>query len=133
MQAMLDEAGLARTLQEIGIEAELKGPGMFHAVRSTDEGAIGFTLALEQDWLLLSVAPFLATQGENSFELARWLLRQNRDMYQAKFAYDAQGDVVLALEVPTEALGAEEIRIAIEALVRYAVEHRATLRAASRS
>jgi hypothetical protein len=87
---------------------------------------------LTDHWLIASVVPFLATRGDNSFELVRWLLRQNRDLYQARFATDEDGDVVLSVELPTESLDASEIRSTFQNLIRYAIEHRATLRKAAR-
>ena len=64
-------------------------------------------------------------------ELARWLLRMNRDMYQCKFAYDEDGDVVLTVELPTESLDFGEIASALESLLEHAVQHRSTLREAA--
>ena len=81
--------------------------------------------------VIASIVPFLTTRGDNSFELARWLLRMNRDMYQCKFAYDEDGDVVLTVELPTESLDSSEVETALTSLVRHAAEHRATLRAAA--
>ncbi len=89
-------------------------------------------LRLSDNWLIASVVPFLATGGNNSFELSRWLLRMNRDMLQTKFAYDDDGDVVLTVELPTESLDFSEFKGALEGLVSAAVEHRATLHAAAK-
>ena len=67
----------------------------------TPEGELSVYVRLTDHWLIASIVPFLATRGNNSFELSRWLLRQNRDMNQVKFAYDEDGDVVLTVELPT--------------------------------
>ena len=91
----------------------------------------GIFVRLQKNWLIASVVPFLATRGKNSFELSRWLLRVNRDMYQAKFAFDEDGDVVLTLELPTESIDPSEIRGALTTLLEQAVAHRRTLRLAS--
>jgi len=88
-------------------------------------------LRLSDNWLIASVVPFLSTRGKISLELSRWLLRQNRDMYQAKFAYDEDGDVVLSAELPTESIDETEVQDALEALVRYTIAHRSTLRVAA--
>lgn len=103
----------------------------YQSVHSTEEGELKVFVRLGKDWLVASVVPFLATRGNNSFELTRWLLRQNRELFQAKFATDHDGDVVLALELPTESLDAGEIRIGLQGLVREAVRHRRILRDAS--
>lgn len=128
---MLDEATLARHLGAMGWQAQPHGERTLRCLHATDEGEVAVFVRVSENWLVASVVPFLATRGQNSFELSRWLLRMNRDMYQAKFAYDEDGDVVLTVELPTESLDFDEIRSTLEGLVRYAVTHRSTLRAAS--
>ncbi|MGE0789132.1 MAG: YbjN domain-containing protein [Sandaracinaceae bacterium] len=127
----MDEATLTRSLRDLGWEAEPHGEATLRAAHKTDEGEIVAYVRLTENWLIASVVPFLTTRGDNSFELARWLLRMNRDMYQCKFAYDEDGDVVLTVELPTESLDFEEVESALKALIRHAVEHRATLRKAA--
>jgi hypothetical protein len=128
---MLDEATLARHLEALGWDAQPHGERTFRAQQQSSEGGIVVFVRLTDNWLIASVVPFLATRGDNSFELSRWLLRQNRDMPQTKFAYDEDGDVVLTVELPTESLDLPEIRAALEGLVEHTVAHRATLRAAA--
>lgn len=128
---MLDVDALARQLREIGWEPALHDDKTFRVVRPSPEGELPIFVRLTDNWLIASVVPFLPTRGANSFELSRWLLRQNRDMYQTKFAYDEDGDVILTVELPTESLDPGEIRTALGALVDHAVEHRKTLREAS--
>ncbi len=130
---MLGEAELAEHLRALGWNAEPHGDRTFRSLHSTAEGDVVVYVRLSDNWLIASVVPFLATSGNNSFELGRWLLRQNRDMFQAKFAYDEDGDVVLTVELPTESLDFAEIRAALEGLVNQAVGHRATLRAAAQA
>ena len=107
------------------------GNQTFRSAHDTPEGELVVYVRLTDNWLIASVVPFLTTRGDNSFELARWLLRMNRDMYQVKFAYDEDGDVVLTVELPTESLDFGEIEKALKGLLRHAVEHRATLREAA--
>jgi hypothetical protein len=130
---VVGEAELAEHLSALGWNAEPHGDRTFRARHETAEGEVVVYVRLTDNWLIASVVPFLATQGNNSFELGRWLLRQNRDMFQAKFAYDEDGDVVLTVELPTESLDFGEIRAALEGLVDQAVAHRATLRAAAQA
>ena len=52
-------------------------------------------------------------------------------MYQCKFAYDEDGDVVLTVELPTENLDFGEVEAALKDLLLHAVNHRATLRQAA--
>jgi len=128
---MLDEATLAKHLETLGWDATKHGKNTFRCRHRTDEGELTVYVRLHEHWLIASVVPFLATQGANSFELSRWLLRMNRDMFQTKFAYDEDGDVVLTVEVPTESLDFSEVQSALEGLLSDAVRHRATLRQAA--
>ena len=128
---MLDEAGLRDALKKLGWEAQRHGKSTLRSVHETDEGTMTVYLRLDENWLVASVVPFLATRGDNSFELARWLLRMNRDMFQTKFAYDEDGDVVLTVELPTESLDYGEIENALSNLIDDAVRHRETLRIAA--
>jgi hypothetical protein len=128
---VLDRATLLTHLEALGWKARPHDEGTYKSSHTTDEGELNIFVRLQKNWLIASVVPFLPTKGQNSFELARWLLRVNRDMYQAKFAYDDDGDVVLTLELPTESLDASEIRGALTTLLEQAVAHRKTLRLAS--
>lgn len=129
--SMLDERGLKDALEKVGWDAKPHGKRTLRSVHKTREGEMTVYLRLDEHWLVASVVPFLATNGDNSFELSRWLLRMNRDMFQSKFAYDEDGDVVLTVELPTESLDYKEIEDALEGLIEAAIEHRATLRAAA--
>ena len=122
---------MSRTLSKLGWNPQPHGGGTFRSTHDTDEGELVAYVRLTDNWLIASIVPFLTTRGDNSFELARWLLRMNRDMYQCKFAYDEDGDVVLTVELPTESLDFGEVEKALGALVRHAVEHRSTLRRAA--
>ncbi len=129
---------MSLTIDQLG--AQLTALGWTHARHDartyrcdhpSSEGDLHVFVRLSDHWLVASVVPFLATRGDNSFELVRWLLRQNRDLYQARFATDEDGDVVLSVELPTESLDPDEIRSTFENLLRSAIEHRATLRRAA--
>ncbi|MCS6797097.1 MAG: YbjN domain-containing protein [Myxococcota bacterium] len=130
MRPMLDGETLVRWLDAMGWSVSPRGRRTFRCVRSTEEGALDVYLRWTDNWLVASIVPFLTTGGSPSFELSRWLLRQNRDMRQIKFAYDEDGDVVLSVELPTESLDPGELHTALEQLEREAVRQRATLRGA---
>lgn len=123
--------GLGEQLDALGWPRRLHDASTYRCEHESAEGDLHVFVRLTDHWLVASVVPFLGTRGDNSFELVRWLLRQNRDLYQARFATDEDGDVVLALELPTESLDPGEIKSSLENLVRYAIEHRATLRRAA--
>lgn len=128
---MLDQATLASHLDTLGWQAKPHGERTYCAEHESPEGEVVIYIRLTDNWLIASVVPFLATRGDNSFELSRWLLRQNRDMHQTKFAYDEDGDVVLTVELPTESLDYDEIAAALTGLLEHAVTHRKTLRIAA--
>jgi hypothetical protein len=128
---MLDREALAVQLNALGWKAIRHDDRTVRCRHATPEGEIVVFVRLQENWLIASVVPFLATKGETSFELARWLLRMNRDMYQTKFAYDEDGDVVLTVELPTESIDPGEIRTALGDLLTHAIAHRKTLREAS--
>ena len=127
----MDDATLSRTLSKLGWDPSPHGNSTFRSTHETEEGELVVYVRLTDNWLIASIVPFLTTRGDNSFELARWLLRMNRDMYQCKFAYDEDGDVVLTVELPTESLDFGEIEKALKSLVTHATEHRGTLRKAA--
>ncbi len=127
----MDDATVSRILRDLGWKAKKHGDNTYRSVHATPEGELVAYVRLTENWLIGSIVPFLTTRGDNSFELARWLLRMNRDMYQCKFAYDEDGDVVLTVELPTESLDTGEVESALKALLSHAVEHRATLRQAA--
>jgi hypothetical protein len=118
-------------LDEIGWEASRRDEQTLQCSHKTGEGRFRIFIRLMDNWMVASVVPFLETKGDNTFELARWLLRQNRDMNQCKFAYDEDGDVVMTVELPTESLDASEAQGALVTLLDCAVKHRRTLRLAS--
>jgi hypothetical protein len=118
-------------LEEMGWTATKRDERTFQCSHKTSEGKFRIFVRVMDNWLVASVIPFLETKGDNSFELSRWLLRQNRDMNQAKFAYDEEGDVIMTVELPTETLDAGEVQGALAALLDSAVKHRRTLRLAS--
>jgi hypothetical protein len=122
---------LKHWLDEIGWAATMRDASTFACSHKTSEGKFKIFIRLMENWVVASVVPFLATKGDNSLELARWLLRQNRDLYQAKFAYDEDGDVVMTVELPTESLDPGEAQGALVGLLDAAVKHRRTLRLAS--
>ena len=127
----MDDRELSEHLERLGWHAEPHGDRTLRTSHGTSEGEVMVYVRLSDNWLIASVVPFLATGQTHSFELSRWLLRQNRDMFQTKFAYDEDGDVVLTVEMPTESLDHGEVKAALEGLIGHAVAHRKTLRRAA--
>ncbi|MBO6934094.1 MAG: YbjN domain-containing protein [Deltaproteobacteria bacterium] len=127
----MDADTLRAHLEALEWPAVPHGKDTFKSEHDTDEGKMTVYVRLHENWLVASVVPFLSTGGDNSFELARWLLRMNRDMFMTKFAYDEDGDVVLTVELPTENLDPSEVSAALSGLLGHAIGHRRTLRLAA--
>ena len=125
------DAELLRSLRALGWEPAPHGDRTYHMIEEDGGEKLDIYVRLHENWVIASVVPFLSTRGRNSFELCRWLLRQTRDMHQAKFAIDDDGDISLSVEVPTESLDPSELRAALHDLVTEAIRHRQTLRGAS--
>ncbi len=122
---------LGAWLDDLGWSYEPIGTCALRSVRATEEGDLPIEVRWSEHWLTATVAPFLLTHGEPSFELSRWLLRMNRDMRLVRFAYDPVGNVLLTVDLPLESLDFGELRAALSSLLGHAVEHRRTLRQAS--
>lgn len=128
---MLTEDKLSTWLVDMGWATTRHDARTLVCKHETGEGKVAIYVRLLDNWLVASVVPFLGTKNDVSFELARWLLRQNRDMNQSKFALDEDGDVVLTAELPTESIDPSEAQGALAELLDQAVRHRRTLRLAS--
>jgi hypothetical protein len=131
MASMLQESTLLEYASRLGWKPEARGEKTWRAKIASDEGEVSIYLRLSEHWLIASVVPFLLTGGSRPLELSRWLLRMNRDMFQTKFGYDEDGDIVLSVELPTESVDFEEVRLAFSSLIHDTVRHRATLRASA--
>jgi hypothetical protein len=78
---------------------------------------------LGEDWIYFTVQPFLAApRPEFRARLHEVLLRYNRAMNLAKFGVDADGDIVLTVELPCKDLAYEAFCDAMGALTYYADE-----------
>ena len=126
---MLTLQAIEEKLRARGWDPEpAEAEGTLHATHPTAEGSFPFYFRLSEDWLILSIVPFMRVDGRPSLELSRWLLRVNRDRHMAKFAYDEDGDIVLTAELPTASLSDEEIGLALDELLTMAREQKKMLR-----
>lgn len=126
---MLTLQAIEEKLRARGWDPEpAEAEGTLHATHPTAEGSFPFYFRLSEDWLILSIVPFMRVDGRPSLELSRWLLRVNRDRHMAKFAYDEDGDIVLTAELPTASLSDEEIGLALNELLTTAREQKKMLR-----
>src|SRR5690606_2649848 len=114
---MLSEAELREHLEALEWQVAPAGENTLRSDRVTPQGTFPVYIRLQDGWLVASIVPFLESQGAPAFELSRWLLRVNRDLHLAKFAYDEDGDVVLTVELPAESVSRAEVETALAELV----------------
>jgi len=83
-----------------------------------------FFVRLTENWLYLTIIPFLSVPENAALELAlfRRLLVLNREITLAKLAIDKR-DVVLTVELATEALTWSQLKDGLDALSFYATKH----------
>jgi Putative bacterial sensory transduction regulator len=122
---------LASALTALQWKWKRRDASTLESLHSTPEGPLRVFVREDAHWIIASVVPFLRTRGQHSLELSRWLLRMNRDMRWAKFAYDEDGDVVLEAELMREATDEAELSRMLANLVDTAIVHRRTLRIAA--
>jgi hypothetical protein len=87
-----------------------------------DVSSFRIFVKVTEHWVYFTIAPFVvAPKDEECAQRLNWhLLRLNRDINMAKFCLDADGDIVLTVELPTESLDYSEFSDALGALSHYA-------------
>lgn len=82
-------------------------------------------VTLAPHWVYFAVSPFVGAPTNPACErkLHRHLLRLSQEINLAKFSIDAEGNVVLLVELPRENLSFSEFSDALNALSYYAEEH----------
>ncbi|MCU0693871.1 MAG: YbjN domain-containing protein [Polyangiaceae bacterium] len=118
---LMDMNTVTSWLQSFGWRHEALNDNTLCIFRAQSDSR-SFFLRNTTNWLLLTVVNVLPAGAHRPADLSRRLLAVNRDIHLAKFAYDEDGDVILAAELPTESLDASELRDAVERISRY-VEH----------
>lgn len=90
---------------------------------ATDVFSIYVTVA--PNWVYFSISPYVTapSDAECEHKLYHHLLRLCQELNMAKFSVDAEGNVVLAVELPRENLDYAEFADALDALSYYADEH----------
>jgi hypothetical protein len=94
----------------------------FRTVFRGDISSFVIHVRIAGDWVYFSIAPFVVTPQNTECErkLYRHLLKLNHEMNMAKFTVDADGDVILTVELPSENLDYSEFSDALGALAYYA-------------
>lgn len=113
-------------LQTFGWEYLTLDDTTLRIFRSPDDD-VEFFLRNTSNWILLKIVPAIHPTAQRPSDLARRLLAVNRDIRLAKFAFEEDGDVALAAELPTESLDPPELRDAIERMRRYVDHYRTYL------
>jgi hypothetical protein len=80
---------------------------------------------LTEDWLYFAINPFVnaAKDARCAARLHHYLLRLNHAINMAKFSVDADGDIVLTVELPTENIAYSEFADGLNAISYYADGH----------
>ena len=119
---------LHETLKQAGLDVRREGASGWRASIDTWGDEIPLSIRLSENWLELSLDPFLELPaGPLPDALRAELLRLNRDLHLMKFGISATGTVVLCAEMLTDYLGLEEVRSVLAALAGCIEEHRARL------
>jgi len=83
------------------------------------------TVQLTDNWMFFVINPFVVAPEEpdRRLRLYHHLLRLNYEANMAKFGIDADGDVFLTIELPTERFDYNHFAEALSALSHYADTH----------
>jgi hypothetical protein len=118
---VIELATIQAWLREIGWSSSVEDPSTLR-IECPEFANLPFFARCTQHWLQLAIVPVLAPGAPRPADLSRRLLAVNRDMRLARFAYQQDGEVVLAAELPTESLDGSELRDAVQRMAKY-VEH----------
>jgi hypothetical protein len=96
--------------------------------RSEGKDPFRFFLRMTQNWLVLTIVPFVVAPADDADSLAlfRRMLELNREITLAKLALDKR-DVILTVELPLENLQPSQLKDGLDALVYYANLHHTEL------
>jgi hypothetical protein len=96
--------------------------------RSEGKDPFRFFLRMTQNWLVLTIVPYVVAPDNDADSLAlfRRMLELNREITLAKLAIDKR-DVILTVELPLENLQVSQLKDGLDALVYYANLHHTEL------
>ena len=83
------------------------------------------TVQLTDNWVFFMINPYVVAPEDSGRRLRLYhhLLRLNYEANMAKFGIDAEGDVFLAIELPTQHFDYSHFADALSALAHYADDH----------
>jgi hypothetical protein len=113
---------LAGYFEQYGWTYQQIGDAHFRTVFRGDVSSFVIQIRIAGDWVYFSIAPFVVTPHDAECErkLYGHLLKLNHEINMAKFTVDADGDVILTVELPSENLDYSEFSDALGALAYYA-------------
>jgi hypothetical protein len=96
--------------------------------RSDGQDRFPLFVRVTQDWLCLTIVPFVVAPADHSaaLPLYRRMLELNHELTLAKLGIDGR-DVILTVELPLEHLVPSQLRDGLDAVVYYATLHHAEL------
>ena len=119
---MSDLSTLQRWIGELGFDVATEPSGALRLLpRGADASRRQPPLFVQwsQNWILLAVLPVWRRDEPVPDDVHLQLLLANREMRLAKFALDAEDDVVLCAELPTESLQYDEFADAVTRIRGY--------------
>ena len=108
--------------ERYGWGADQVEEGLWRTGFRGDVNTFQILVRVVEDWIFFLIIPFIVapTNIICQWRLNRYLLRVNQMMNMAKFYLDSDGDVGLAVELPTENFDYSEFADALNALSYYA-------------
>lgn len=121
---MIDAAILEQWFRELGYEVATEGKDVYRIAPPDKRDLPPFYVQRSDNWLMMSILPILPASTKRPQDIYFRLLTVNRDLRIAKFALDADDQIVLCAELPTESLDYSEFADAAHRMVKYVAHYR---------
>ena len=108
--------------QAYGWQFERSAEGVYRTGFVGDTGHYEIWVRVTDQWVYFVINPYVnrSEDHEHGEEVLSLLLQANHEVNLAKFALDEEGDVLLAVELPSESFGYSHFADALTALSHYA-------------
>lgn len=118
---MIESNVIDRYFERYGGQAERLNSETWRTTLRGEIALYPLYLHLTPRFVYLHIAPFLLEPKEEAAPRLFWaLLRYNQEMDLAKFSMDANGDILLSVELPAEDFDYTRFEEALSLLERYA-------------
>jgi hypothetical protein len=121
---MIQTETLEQWIRELGCGLSKEDKDLYRIVPPGKPDFPPFYVQRSDHWIMLSILPVFASDVKLADDVYFRLLTVNRDLRIAKFALDADDQVVLCAELPTESLDYSEFADAVHRMVKYVVHYR---------